>query len=79
MTRTTLVGTVNMSGAEVYQTYFHMVLTGKIPLFAWDTYFYIGTPVYALKNFTVCMGCLFSQRDAHIYCENGHPDAYIHV
>ena len=25
------------------------------------------------------MGCLFSQRDAHIYCENGHLDAYIHV
>ena len=27
----------------------------------------------------VCMGCLFSQRDAHIYCENGHPHAYIRV
>ena len=22
------------------------------------------------------MGCLFLQRDAHIYCENRHPDAY---
>ena len=22
---------------------------------------------------------IFSQRDAHIYCENGHPDAYIYV
>ena len=31
------------------------------------------------QNFTVCMGCVFSQRDVHIYCENGHPDAYIHV
>ena len=25
------------------------------------------------------MGCLFSQRDAHIYCEIGHPNAYIYV
>ena len=25
------------------------------------------------------MGCLFSQRDAHIYCENWHPDAYSYV
>ena len=25
------------------------------------------------------MGCLFSQQDAHIYCENRHLDAYIYV
>ena len=25
------------------------------------------------------MGCLFSQRDARIYCENGHPGASIYV
>ena len=25
------------------------------------------------------MGCLFSLGDACIYCETGHPDAYIHV
>ena len=25
------------------------------------------------------MGCLFLQRDAHIYCENGHPGASIYV
>ena len=38
-------------------------------------------------KFHICMGCLFSQQDAHIYCENGHwgacihghRDAYIHV
>ena len=25
------------------------------------------------------IGCLFSQQDAHIYCEYRHPDAYIYV
>ena len=25
------------------------------------------------------MGCLFSQWDAHIHCENRHPDAYSYV
>ena len=25
------------------------------------------------------MGCLFSQRDAYIYHEYGHPDAHIYV
>ena len=25
------------------------------------------------------MVCLFSQRDAHIYCENRHPGARIYV
>ena len=28
---------------------------------------------------SVSMGCLFPQRDAYIYCENGHPGARIHV
>ena len=30
-------------------------------------------------NLVVYTGWLFSQRGAHIYCENWHPDAYIHV
>ena len=34
---------------------------------------------YLIGKFTVCMGCVLSQRDGHIYCENGHPGAYIHV
>ena len=41
-------------------------------LHVWDAYFYIGTPTLFVKR-GICMGCLFSQRDAHIYCENGHP------
>ena len=42
--------------------------------------FYVGMPILIVRmGKIVCMGCLFSQRDAHIYCENGHLDAYIHV
>ena len=43
--------------------------------------FYVGMPILIVRmgKFIVCTGCLFSQRDAHIYCENGHPHAYIHV
>ena len=57
------------------------VLTGKISPFTWDAHFYIRTPILIVKweNFNVCMGCPLSQQDAHIYCENGHPDAYIYV
>ena len=46
--------------------------------FALDTSFHIGMSIL-IVTFTVCMGCLFSQRDAHIHCENGHPDAYSYV
>ena len=51
-------------------------------MFAWDSFF-LRRDAYTHclngQNFIVCMGCLFSQRDTHIYCENGHLDAYIHV
>ena len=51
---------------------FTQILTGKIPLFAWDAYFYIGINerLHSLlkgAKFHTCMGCLFSQRDAHAY------------
>ena len=39
----------------------------------------VYTHSYNGQNIAVCIGCLFSQRDAHIYCENRHPDAYIYV
>ena len=55
------------------------VLAGKISLFAWDDYFLHRDPTLLVKMGRICLGWLFSQRDAHIYCENGHPGAYIHV
>ena len=39
----------------------------------------VYTHSYKGQNIVVCKGCLFSQRDAYIYCEIGHPDAYIYV
>ena len=58
------------------------ILMGRILLFVWDAHFYVGMCTLIVKTgkiSVVCMGCLFSQRDAHIYCENRHPDAYIYV
>ena len=48
------------------------VPTGKLSLFAY--YLWLKW-----ANFNVRMGCQFSQRDAHIYCENWHPDAYFYA
>ena len=28
----------------------YIVLTGKIPMFAWDTHFYIGKPILIVKT-----------------------------
>ena len=41
--------------------------------------FYVGMPILIVRmeKFIVCTGCLFSHWDAHIYCENGYPHAYI--
>ena len=36
-----------------------------------DAHIYVKIGIHA--------GCLFSQRDAHIHRELGHPDAHIHV
>ena len=53
------------------------VPTGKISVFA---FFYIGMPTLIVRIVKIlCMGCLFSKQDAHIYCENGHQDAYVFV
>ena len=44
--------------------------------------FTLGTPILIVS---ACMGCPFSQQDAHVYCENGHPECkhrealYFHV
>ena len=49
-------------------------------MFAWDAFFYIGMPTLIVRIVKIlCMGCLFSKQDAHIYCENGHQDAYVFV
>ena len=65
----------------MHYTYFHIVLTVKTPLFRWDAYFYIGAPTLIVKRGKISYlhGGLFSQQDAHIYCENGNPGAHIHV
>ena len=39
----------------------------------------VYTHSYNGQNIAVCIGCLFSQWDAYIYCKNRHPDAYIYV
>ena len=41
--------------------------------------FYAGMPILIVRMGKIGTGCLFSQQDAHIHCENGYLDAYVHV
>ena len=56
---------------------------GRILLFVWDPHIHVGMSTLIVTTGKISLFALdayiFSQRDAHIYCENGHPDAYIYV
>ena len=46
------------------------IIVGRILLFVWDAHIHVGivyTHSYNRQYIAVCIGCLFSQRDAHIY------------
>ena len=41
---------VHLPNNAYIDVYFHIVLTDKIPLFAWDAYFYTETPTLIIKR-----------------------------
>ena len=67
------------------------IFVGIAAIYSWAEFYCLcGMPIaihvgivyihsYNEQNIAVCIGCLSSQRNAYIYCENRHPDAYIYV